>query len=153
MRIHLVRHALAGSRDEWDGDDRERPLTEPGMRQAKAIAQRLASAGAGRILSSPYTRCVQTVQPLADVLATAVEVEPLLSEGCPPAPLATRLDRFGDGAVLCSHGDVLESLIGYLGASGAPVDPDVRLRKGGAWQLGLEGSRVVSAHYVPPPPV
>jgi 8-oxo-dGTP diphosphatase len=151
MRVHLVRHALAGSRDEWDGPDRERPLTGAGIRQAKVLAEQLASAGARRIVTSPYARCLQTVQPLADALAITVEHEPLLAEGSRPDPIATRLDRFGDGAVLCSHGDVLEALIGYLAAGGAPVDPAVRFRKGAVWELGLEGSRVISGRYVPPP--
>jgi 8-oxo-dGTP diphosphatase len=151
MRIHLVRHALAGSRGEWDGPDRDRPLTAAGMQQAKTLAERLASAGARHVVSSPFLRCLQTVQPLADALSIAVEEEPSLAEGSPPDPIAARLDRFGDGTVLCSHGDVMEALIGYLAASGAPVDPAVPFRKAATWELDLEGSRVVSARYVPPP--
>ena len=151
MRIHLVRHALAGDRGAWEGPDRDRPLTDAGTRQAEALAERLATAGARRTLASPYVRCVQTVEPLAHALGVDVEEEPLLAEGSPPDPLAVQLDRFGEGAVLCSHGDVLGSLIGYLAASGAPVDPDVPFRKGATWELDLDGSRVVSARFIPPP--
>ena len=151
MIVHLVRHAQAGSRSAWPGPDHERPLNEAGRRQAKALADRLVADGATRILSSPYLRCVETVQPLGDALSTEVEREPLLAEGSPPDPLAARLDGFGDGAVLCSHGDVFGALIGHLAASGAPLDLSIPFEKAGTWILELDGSRVTGARYLPPP--
>ena len=38
MSLFLVRHAKAGNRSEWQGDDHIRPLTPKGWRQAEAIA-------------------------------------------------------------------------------------------------------------------
>jgi 8-oxo-dGTP diphosphatase len=40
--LYLVRHAKAGRRSAYTGDDRMRPLSGPGRRQAKAIGKRLA---------------------------------------------------------------------------------------------------------------
>ena len=65
MAIHLVRHADAGNRPQWQGDDEDRPLNERGMRQAHTIAGLLAPTGVKRILTSRYARCVQTVEPIA----------------------------------------------------------------------------------------
>ena len=45
MSIFVVRHAKAGSRHKWDGEDVERPLSEAGRRQTAAITERLASNG------------------------------------------------------------------------------------------------------------
>ena len=38
MPLYLVRHAKAGSRHDFDGSDRDRPLTNSGRRQASALA-------------------------------------------------------------------------------------------------------------------
>ncbi|MFZ9325595.1 MAG: SixA phosphatase family protein, partial [Ilumatobacteraceae bacterium] len=65
MPVYLVRHAKAGSRNDFDGDDRERPLTNSGRRQAAALATRLAALSPSIIMSSPYRRCVETLEPLA----------------------------------------------------------------------------------------
>ena len=63
--LFVVRHASAGHREDWDGDDRLRPLDKRGGRQAEELVKRLEPHPIGRILSSPHTRCIQTVEPLA----------------------------------------------------------------------------------------
>ena len=70
--LYLVRHAKAGGRQEWRGDDRLRPLSKEGRRQADSLARRLARLTTGDLLSSPYLRCVQTVEPLASVVGKNV---------------------------------------------------------------------------------
>ena len=66
MIVYLVRHARAGKRGEWEGDDRLRPLDERGVRQAQGLVEQLSGRELRRILSSPYVRCVQSVEPLAE---------------------------------------------------------------------------------------
>lgn len=41
MRVLLVRHARAGDRGEWVGDDAHRPLDAKGRKQAKRLAKRV----------------------------------------------------------------------------------------------------------------
>ena len=60
----VIRHGRAGDSSEWEGDDRLRPLDKRGRRQAGALVESLAPFAIARILSSPYDRCVQTVEPL-----------------------------------------------------------------------------------------
>ena len=72
MKLYLVRHTHAGSRSSWDGPDTERPLTTKGHRQAAAIGQELAGVGVTALVSSPYRRCIQTLEPLATHLALPV---------------------------------------------------------------------------------
>ena len=62
-----------------------------------------------RILSSPYVRCVQTVEPLAAALGLEVELDERLKEGKGDA--AAELLR-EDGVVCCTHGDIVEALVG-----------------------------------------
>ena len=79
--IYLVRHAKAGDRSRWDGADSLRPLSKTGRRQAEAIADALVGAGIARVVSSPFARCRQTVEPLCGRLDAAIEEADELAEG------------------------------------------------------------------------
>lgn len=76
----VIRHARAGHRSEWTGDDRRRPLDEHGRTQAQALVVGMADFPITRILSSPYDRCVQTVEPLAEQRGLPVEIREELNE-------------------------------------------------------------------------
>ncbi len=105
----LLRHAAAGDRDDWDGDDFHRPLDAKGRRQAEALVEVLRPFGVLRVVSSPYVRCVQTVEPLAAALGLPLEQDERLAEGEGGAA-AELLDE--DGVVCCTHGDILDALVG-----------------------------------------
>ena len=126
MIIYLVRHARAGHRETWAGeDDTLRPLDERGLRQAEALVAQLAQRDFSRILTSPYTRCVQTVEPLAAARGLAVEAVDSLAEG---AGEAAALELFGSletPAVACVHGDLVEALVGESAKKGATLVLDV----------------------------
>lgn len=148
--IFVVRHAKAGSRSEWDRPDEERPLSGPGLLQAKALAGRLADEGATRVVSSPFVRCVQTVEPLAATIGATVELSDDLAEGNSGDGAMAMVIGSPSGTVLCSHGDVLQDLVWLLAASGAPVDPRIAFQKGAVLRLERDGTRVASARYDPP---
>jgi phosphohistidine phosphatase SixA len=116
----LVRHASAGERDDWDGDDRLRPLDKHGRRQAAELAGLLGSLEVRRIVSSPFTRCVETVEPLAEALGLPVELDDRLAEGAGQAAYVLVQEA---GIVCCTHGDVVGDLLGR------------GLKKGGAVEL------------------
>jgi broad specificity phosphatase PhoE len=56
------------------------PLTETGQAQALAAASRLAGRGLRRIVSSPYTRALQTASIVAELLELPITVDPLVGE-------------------------------------------------------------------------
>ena len=62
MRLYFLRHATAYSRDEWDGPDSERPLSDEGLGTAADIAETIdvLDLGLGVILSSPFERALRT---------------------------------------------------------------------------------------------
>jgi broad specificity phosphatase PhoE len=105
----LLRHAAAGDRDRWDGDDFHRPLDARGRRQSDELVELLRPLGVRRVLSSPYVRCLQTVEPLAAALGVELEVDSRLEEGA-RAAAADLLHE--DGVVCCTHGDIVEALVG-----------------------------------------
>lgn len=109
MTSVLLRHASAGERHDFEHDDRWRPLDKRGRRQSDELVEVLRPFGVRRILSSPYVRCVQTVEPLAAALGVELEEDVRLAEGADAAAAALLRE---DGVVCCTHGDVVEALVG-----------------------------------------
>jgi phosphohistidine phosphatase SixA len=135
VSIYLVRHAKAGSRSDWQGDDRTRPLSKNGWKQAKAIAARLAKRSPSSLYSSPFTRCRQTLEPLADELDLEILDDDRLAEGSSFERAIELLTEVADGAVLCSHGDVIPETIAALQRRGCSIDGHPDWRKGTIWTL------------------
>jgi phosphohistidine phosphatase SixA len=128
MSAILLRHAWAGKRSGWPGDDRLRPLDERGRRQAEALVPLLLAHGVERVHSSPYVRCVETVEPLAAALGIEIELDDRLAEGA--GGTARRLLAV-DGVVACTHGDVVEAILGASlkkGAAAVFEDGEASLR-------------------------
>ncbi len=158
MSVYLVRHAKAGSRSEFDGDDRDRPLTNSGRRQAEELARRLAAVAPSTIVSSPYARCVQTVEPLAVAADLEIRTSELLGElGSEHASVGQSvmklIDTLPDGAVLCSHGDVIPAIIKALQDGGLNIRGDANWQKASVWVLERIDGRFDRATSWPPPNV
>jgi 8-oxo-(d)GTP phosphatase len=153
--VWLVRHAAAGDRSAWQEEDRKRPLTKRGQRQAAAISSMLAPHAVDAVFSSPFVRCRQTVEPLAKSAGLEVTDSDRLAEGTrDKEALEWILTMGGKHVVACSHGDVIPGVIRRLNAMGVPLySPNgvFDVKKGSIWTLALEGNRVVSATYIPPP--
>jgi 8-oxo-dGTP diphosphatase len=151
--VYLVRHAKAGRRDAWAGPDALRPLTKAGLRQAEALVE-IVGGSVARIVSSPYVRCVQTVEPLAEAHGLEVETADELAEGAPAeGALELGLTVAADGpVVLCTHGDVVAFATEELLAAGTALDGPLELKKGSTWVLEVQAGRYVRGRYVPPPP-
>jgi len=154
--VLLVRHAKAGSRANWSGDDAFRPVSPAGRRQADALVKTLTPYGPVRILSSPFTRWGWTVQPLGLALDTRVEDEPALAEGKGHWALSlvrrVREQYADDCVLLCTHGDVvLEILNELVETDGVDLGPHPQWQKGSTWLLKASGERFVGADYLPPP--
>jgi broad specificity phosphatase PhoE len=151
VTLLLIRHGHAGTRKEWHGDDRERPLSPKGRRQARASAEQLAGYGPRRILSSPSRRCVETVEPLAKRLGLTVEEVDELAEGSDGKAVALIRRLADDDAALCTHGDVIpEILVALADEDRVDLGPAPRQAKGSTWVLQTKEGRFVKATYLPP---
>ncbi len=81
----LLRHGqsefnLAFTQTRRDPGIPDPVLTPLGHQQAQAAAAALAGQGITRILASPYTRALQTAQPVADALGLAIQIHPTVRE-------------------------------------------------------------------------
>jgi len=141
--IILFRHGVAEPRQEG-AEDAQRRLTDDGRDKTTQAAHGLVRLlpSIGRILSSPYTRCVETARILRDALGGEVPldlVESLAPGASVDALLAHIRPLAASEIVVIGHEpdltDIMESLTGVsgLGVGG--------LRKAGAYaiRLGADG--------------
>ncbi len=151
MPVLLVRHAIAIARKDWDGPDELRQLSKRGARQAEALVDQLAGFDVARVLSSPTSRCVATVEPLARARGLRVEETPDLAEG--EGPAAARLARacVDTGVVLCTHGDVVPVVLDELDGGALGLGRHVRYAKGSSWVLETSDGAFTGARYLGPP--
>ncbi|MFP5072093.1 NUDIX hydrolase [Pseudonocardia nantongensis] len=158
--VVLVRHAKAGSRRSWTGDDDLRPLSGTGHSQADRLAGFLPRFGPDRLVTAPPLRCAQTIGPLADKTGLGEPVpEPLLGEHRYWEDPDAGLRRFRELAavsgvsVLCSQGgvipDVVETLLDDAGVDAGGVPS----HKASTWVLGFDarGALLFSDYYRRPP--
>src|SRR6201989_77358 len=76
----LGRHASAGRKADWPGDDCLRPLDAAGVADARVLASLMACfAPVARVISSPALRCPDTVRPYAEGFGGRVETDPCLA--------------------------------------------------------------------------
>jgi 8-oxo-dGTP pyrophosphatase MutT (NUDIX family) len=159
----LVRHASAGARDGWPGDDDLRPLDARGEAAAAALAALFACfAPRARVVSSPALRCMQTVQPYAAGFGGMVEADaglalpgrsarPDRAGGDSLRKLVSGLVAAADPAVACLHRENLPpALLAACSALGAvpPVDPS--LPKGGFWVVHAAAGRLAALERYEP---
>jgi phosphohistidine phosphatase SixA len=155
--LYLVRHAKAGSRSAWDRPDEERPLSKAGRRQAAVLGKALRDEPIGRVVSSPYVRCRETVAPIAERLGLPVEDADALSEGAPLSEALRLLEKVTDKpTVLCSHGDVIGELLHHFAGQHVRLDAgddaapsELRFPKGSTWVLDVEEGQIVRGRYLP----
>jgi 8-oxo-dGTP diphosphatase len=157
MTVYLLRHGHAGRRSQWTGDDHERPLSKAGRRQAKALVAQLGNAPIEYIVSSPYVRCRQSVEPLAQHLRLPVDLSDVLAEGAPLTEVLQLMDKVSDReAVLCTHGNVVEALLRHYARQHVPgIEPTRNgkppMDKGAYWALDFVDGTATSASYCASP--
>lgn len=151
MPVFLIRHAHAGSRSAWNGDDARRPLSKKGLTQAANLSDRLAAADIGRVLSSPMLRCVQTAQPIADSHGHEVETHRELSEGADPDQVLGEVFELASAnPVIVGHGDLIPRLLARLVANGMKASHPDRCQKGSLWVIEIDDGRPLRATYEAP---
>lgn len=152
--VLLVRHARAGQRGDFAGDDADRPLDTKGRRQAAALVGQLAAFRPSEVVSAPLQRCRQTVAPLAESMGMTVGSEPAFSEASyaeDPDTARRRLQEFAAGdplagpVVVCSQGGVIPGVLTDLASRARTTIEYPATPKGAYWLLSFEGKRLRQA--------
>ena len=64
MHVYILRHGNAGDPAEWTGDDRQRPLTEEGRKEMRAVAKGIGwlDLKLDTLVTSPLVRAQETAE-------------------------------------------------------------------------------------------
>jgi 8-oxo-(d)GTP phosphatase len=139
--IMVLRHALAGTKRDDPDADRFRSLDADGAATAAALPPHvLAHLHPGRILSSPYLRCTETVVPIAATLGLEIAVDDALAPDATREEILALLGAVEDGALVCTHGEVISRALDGLSCA-----------KGAFWLVRRRGGRLEPARYAAPP--
>lgn len=146
MDLYILRHAIAGDRESFDGPDSERPLTKEGAKKMRRIAKESKKLNLkfDVILSSPFLRAKQTAEIMAEEFhrENVLKFSSHLKVGGNPAALVheikTSYKKF-DRILLVGHEPYLSGLISML-VSGK-TDMSITMKKGGVCNLSVESLR------------
>jgi broad specificity phosphatase PhoE len=144
--LFLVRHAKAAERGTWTGADRDRPLVERGVKQAKRLVRALEPGATGLVAASPWLRCMQTAEPLAAAAGLEVVAEPRLGyDGTDVGGwILEAVAAYPDAdLVAVSHGDLLPDFL-YASGLGNPSMP----RTGSLYRVGISAKGLGPVTYV-----
>lgn len=149
MKLYLARHAWAGHFGDpgWP-DDSQRPLTAEGVERYRRVVGALAERGFApeRIATSPYVRCAQTAELIAE--ATGAPVEPVdeLACGARLEPLVAWTNATGlESVCWVGHNPDVERLLARLIGPGAAA---VRFAKGSVAAVRFEEVEVAPGEGV-----
>lgn len=155
----LVRHARAGVRESWAGNDATRPLDDKGNRQAQALRQQLAPFGPEGLISAPIERCLGTLAPLAKDLRLRIRREAVFTEDeyrHDPAAARrriTELAKAGETVAVCSQGGVIPGVVKSLASRAELKVGPVNTPKSAFWLLTFDDGTLVQADSYPAPDV
>ena len=142
VTIYLVRHAKAGDRASWPGDDFLRPLSRRGQIQAEAlldaVRRRSTSIGCCRArTSAAWRRSCRS----RGVRRIPIEPVDALTEGAALEDALTLVRKHAHhDAVLCSHGDIIPMLLEHYAARGVDLGKDPVCPKGCTWILEIDAT-------------
>jgi 8-oxo-dGTP diphosphatase len=145
----FVRHAHAGQRKAWHGNDALRPIDPRGQAEADRLGVVLELFRPERLYAATPLRCRQTLEPLADrtglpIVTDSAFAEPGDADEVPAKVklAAVRLGelRTGGTAVVCSQGKLMPPLLAQLTAAEDPAP--YKTPKGGGWLLTWSGEEL-----------
>lgn len=145
----LLRHAKAVTRDEWQGDDDDRPLDSLGQIQANRLLALYQVYNLEQIHTSDAIRCYDTVNPMAKGLGIKLEVTGKLSESTYKKDKEKAFDYAKDlikedaRILLCSHNPILPKMLNKL-TKKSDVDADEgKLSPADAWVIHRNGKEII----------
>ena len=155
----LLRHAKAVTRDEWQGEDDDRPLDSYGQNQAKRLLAMYQVFNLEQIHSSDAVRCYDTVVAIAKGLNIKLEVTGKLSESTfkkdkeKAFDYAKDLMKLNESVLLCSHNPILPKMLNKL-TKNSEVDADEgKLLPADGWVIHRIGKEVIQIDRIDSPSI
>jgi len=153
----FLRHAKAIKRDEWLGEDSDRPLSHIGQLQSSRIAANLRMYGVEEVHSSDAIRCLDTARAVADSLRLDVNSSDKLSEdyyerdGNAAAEYIDVLLNRSRNVIICGHHPILQDMLLAFDNGKECGKSLEKLSPADYWVIHRVGRRIVSVDSVPAP--
>lgn len=112
----VLRQAKATPAESWTRDEIDRPLADSGYTQAKAVARLLRAWKPGRIMTSKYTRSLETIAPYVKKYGATVRTKKWLNKSTSDQThvLSRRLRqevKRPDATLVCSQPAVVKHIL------------------------------------------
>lgn len=150
----ILRHTKSLERGDWDEADSLRTLDETGFDHAQLLIKHLAPFAIDELYTSDYTRCVQTVTPLAHARGLSITTVPSLNEESfeldpeKAISFANALKQDEKNILICSHNPVIPSMLrGILNTKLKNKDL-IKLEPGDAWIVHRVRGEIVGLDYL-----
>jgi 8-oxo-dGTP diphosphatase len=141
-RFIVLRHASAGRKVRDCAKEFARGLDAEGKPVAMELPETIARELKPRlIVSSPFERCVQTVEPLAEKLGLGIVEDGDFTPGPSTRAIRKAFGAVGNGTVVCTHGEVITRLF----------DEKVKCAKGAFWIVERKDGELRPIRYVGAP--
>ena len=157
--IILLRHAKALKRDDWDGDDGDRPLEHRGQLQAKRLLPIYLPYGVNEFHTSDALRCIETIEPMVRSLSAVPIYSADLSEygyakdkEAPLDYVQDLMDR-GISAIVCSHNPIIPKLVKKLVGKKYFKSMDRELEPAQAIVLHCRNGEVIACDWIDEPQI
>lgn len=153
----LLRHAKAIKREDWDGDDGDRPLANIGQIQAKRLLSKYLPYAIKEVHSSDAMRCIETIEPMT----RALQMHPIFSTDLSEyrfskdkevaLEYAQDLMNRNRSAIICSHNPILPKLLKKLIGKKNFKELDQKLEPAEAWVLHHRDGEIIAIDWVSAP--
>lgn len=155
----FLRHAKAVKRDEWFGEDSDRPLSHTGQLQAAKIAHNMTMYGISEVHSSDAIRCIDTAKAVASYLRLDLKSSNKLSEDHhkrddnAASEYVDFLLNFSRNIIICGHNPIFKDMLLAFANGKECVKSLEKLSPADSWVIHHVGRRIVSVDSIPAPKV
>ncbi len=153
----LLRHAKAIKREDWDGDDGDRPLAQVGQIQSKRLLSKYLPYSITEVHSSDAKRCIETIEPMT----RSLKMHPIFSSDLSEYKYAKDKDaafdyaqdlvNSGNSAIICSHNPILPKVLKELIGKKNFKEFAQKLEPAEAWVLHHRDGEIIAIDWVSAP--
>ncbi len=153
----LLRHGKAIAREEWEGDDGDRPLAQVGQIQSIRMLAKYLPFAITEIHTSDAVRCYETVSPMARSLKLEMFYWSELSEYAFEKDKKAAMNVIEDiieseaRALVCGHNPVLPGIVKKFIGKKSFKELEHGLMPGEAWILHHKDGEIVALDWMPAP--
>jgi 8-oxo-dGTP diphosphatase len=128
-------------------------LTNEGVLQAELLVEEFGELAFTELYSSPYSRCIETLEPLAERCGLEIKIDDRLSEATTYSAIDSFMLSLNPHGIIaaCSHGNVVPAIVEKLVGRQVEYLPEPILSsKGSVWDIEVAQGSATSVRFFEP---